>query len=176
MSVQYRTVRSQQQVAQAKSDEVAQELERYLAAPLEQLDAYIDRRLVKTFVQTIRAISELRNQAPGLTISELGSYITNSAQAPSGEKRLHNLLASEKWSEEIFKVFLWNEAKQCYEILQKEGEQVLVVWDGSVLEKPESQKVQDFCAIKSNKAARKKKSRKGSFNQPGGKPIVVLER
>src|SRR6266702_7786328 len=93
-----------------------------------------------------------------------------------GAKRLHNLLASEKWSEEIIKVFLWNEAKQRYEILQKEGEQVLVVWDGSVLEKPESQKAEDLCAVKSSKAARKKKSRKGSFNQPGGKPIVVLGR
>jgi hypothetical protein len=121
-STQYRTARSQQQAAQAKSDEVAQALETYLAVPLERLDAYIDRRLVKTFLQTIRAIIELRSQAPGLTISELGSCITNGAQAPAGGKRLHNLLASEKWSKEIIEVFLWNEAKQCFEILQKEGE------------------------------------------------------
>jgi hypothetical protein len=51
-----------------------------------------------------------------------------------------------------------------------------VVWDGSVLEKSESQKAEDLCAVKSSKVARKKKSRKGSFNQPGGKPIVVLGR
>jgi DDE family transposase len=43
-----------------------------------------------------------------------------------------------------------------------------------VIEKPESQKAEDLCAVKSSKAARRKKARKGSFNQPGGKPIVVL--
>jgi len=31
-----------------------------------------------------------------------------------------------------------------------------------------------MCSVKSSKAARRKKTRKGSFNQPGGKPIVVL--
>jgi hypothetical protein len=173
-SPQYRTAISQQQEAQEKSQEVAQLLESYLASPLERLDAYLDHRLVKTFVETMRALIEMRNQSPGLTISELGSYIMSGAQAPAGEKRLHNLLTSEKWSEEIIKVFLWNEAKKRYEMLQKEGEQVLVIWDGSVVEKPESQKAEDLCAVKSSKAARRKKSRKGSFNQPGGKPIVVL--
>ena len=49
-----------------------------------------------------------------------------------------------------------------------------MVWDGSVIEKPESQISEDLCAVKSSKAARRKKSRKGSYNQAGGKPIVVL--
>jgi hypothetical protein len=51
-----------------------------------------------------------------------------------------------------------------------------VVWDGSVLEKPESQKNEALCAVKSSKAARRKKSRKGPYNQAGGKPIEAEEQ
>lgn len=115
---------------------------------------------------------EIRQKA--LIISELGAILLSGRQATAGEKRIHRLLTSEKWNEELIRIFQWNEAEERYEELRREGEQVYVVWDGSVLEKPESEKAEDLCAVKSSKAARRKKSRKGSFNQPGGKPIVVL--
>ncbi|GER89568.1 hypothetical protein KDW_37300 [Dictyobacter vulcani] len=94
-------------------------------------------------------------------------------QATAGEKRIHRLLTSEKWSEELIRIFQWNQAQERYEELKREGEEILVVWDGSEIEKPESQKAEDLCAVRSSKAARRKKSRKGIFNQPGGKPIIV---
>ena len=129
---------------------------------------------METFLQSMRTLIEVRNQAPGLVISELGAILLSGRQATAGEKRIHRLLTSEKWSEELIRVFQWNEAEERYEELRKEGEQVFVVWDGSVIEKPESQKTEDLSAVKSSKAARRKKSRKGAFNRPGGKPIVVL--
>jgi len=44
-----------------------------------------------------------------------------------------------------------------YEKLKMEGEEVYVIWDGSVIEKPESQKAKDLCAVKSSKVARRSK-------------------
>lgn len=174
MSSKYVISATKRQVAQEKSQQLADILEKYLEGLVGRMDAYLDKRLVETFLQGMRAIIEERDQAPGLTISELGSYVLSGSQATAGAKRLHRLLSSEKWSEELIKVFQWDEAQERYQELRTEGEQVLVVWDGSEIEKPESQKSEDLCAVKSSKAARRKKSRKGSYNQAGGKPIVVL--
>jgi hypothetical protein len=174
MSPKYAISQTKRQVAQEKSQQLAQMLEKYLEELVERMDASLDRRLVATFVQGMRAIIEERNQAPGLTISELGSYVLSGSQAAAAAKRMHRLLTSEKWSEELIKEFQWQEAEKRYQALRSEEEQVLVVWDGSVVEKPESQKDEELCAVKSSKAARRKKSRKGSYNPAGGKPIVVL--
>jgi hypothetical protein len=174
MSSKYVISRTKRQEVQAKSEEVTSLLEAYLEPLVEKLDAYLDKRLVQTFLQGIRTIIQARNQAPGLVISEVGAQLLSGREATAGEKRLHRLLTSEKWNEDLIKVFQWNEAQKRYEELRQAGEQVFVIWDGSVLEKPESQRAADLCAVKSSKAARRKKSRKGSFNQPGGKPIVVL--
>jgi hypothetical protein len=174
MSSKYAITRTKRQEVQEKLKQVTSVVERYLEPLVETLDAYLDKRLVRTFLQGIRTLIEARTQAPGLVISELGSILLSGREATAGEKRIHRLLSSEKWSEELINIFQWNEAEKRYEELRREGEQVFVVWDGSVIEKPESQKAEDLCAVKSSKAARRKKSRKGSFNQPGGKPIVVL--
>jgi hypothetical protein len=174
MSPKYAIPRTKRQEVQEKSAEVSCLLERYLDRLVVPLDAYVDKRLVETFLQSMRTLIEARNQAPGLTISEMGAVLLSGRQATAGEKRIHRLLTSEKWSEELIRIFQWNEAEARYEELRREGEQVYVVWDGSVIEKPESEKAEDLCAVKSSKAARRKKSRKGSFNKPGGKPIVVL--
>jgi Transposase DDE domain len=174
MSSKYAITRTKRQEVQEKLEQVTNVVERYLEPLVETLDAYLDKRLVRTFLQGTRTLIEARTQASGLVISELGSILLSGREATAGEKRIHRLLSSEKWSEELINIFQWNEAEKRYEELRREGEQVFVVWDGSVIEKPESQKAEDLCAVKSSKAARRKKSRKGSFNQPGGKPIVVL--
>jgi hypothetical protein len=174
MSCKYAISSTKRQEVQEKSASLTRLLEMYLEPLVEPLDAYLDKRLVRTFLQGIRTLIEARTQAPGLVISELGSLLLSGREATAGEKRIHRLLTSEKWSEELINVFQWNEAEKRYEELRRAGEQVFVIWDGSVIEKPESQKADDLCAVKSSKAARRKKSRKGSFNRPGGKPIVVL--
>jgi hypothetical protein len=49
----------------------------------------------------------------------------------------------------------------------------LCIWDGSVLEKAESQKVEGLCSVRSSKAKRLRKLKPGLFNQLSGPPIVV---
>lgn len=174
MSPKYAISATKRQEAKEKSAAIASILEKYLAPLVEPLDAYLDKRLVQTFLQGTRTLIQARTQAPGLVISELGSILLSGREATAGEKRIHRLLTSEKWSEYLICLFQWNEAEKRYEELRREGEKIFVIWDGSVIEKPESQKSEDLCAVKSSKAARRRKSRKGSFNRPGGKPIVVL--
>jgi hypothetical protein len=160
MSSKYVRSPTKQQEIQEKSERVTRVLEEYLDPLVEPLDAYLDKRLVRTFLQGIRTIIEARSQAPGLVISELGSILLSGREATAGEKRIHRLLSSEKWSEDLIKIFQWNGEEKRYEELKREGEEVFVIWDGSVIEKPESQKAEDLCAVKSSKAARRKKSRK----------------
>jgi hypothetical protein len=60
------------------------------------------------------------------------------------------------------------------EELEKAGESIRCVWDGSVIEKPESEHTEGMCAVRSSKARRLKKQRKGNWKPPGGKAITVL--
>lgn len=59
------------------------------------------------------------------------------------------------------------------EALWEEGERPLVIWDESVLEKPESLATEGLCAVRSVKAGRLKRIKPGYYNPPGGRPIFV---
>jgi hypothetical protein len=48
-----------------------------------------------------------------------------------------------------------------------------VIWDESEIEKAESLKPERLCAVRSVKARRLKRIKKGYFNPPGGRPIFV---
>ena len=172
MSSQYRISESKRQIAQERATTISHELEMFLNPLLTVLDAYVDQRLVRTFLQTIQAIVQFRNQSQGLLVSELGSYIEKPAQAIAGSKKLHRLLSSKKWAKDLIEDFLWEEAAKRYYELKQEGQQILFIHDGSVIEKPESEHLEGLSAVKSSKAARLKKLRKGVFNQPS-RPIVV---
>lgn len=174
MSSQYRTPATDEQVSGEQSQQLTKALESFLGPLLVLLDAYIDKRLVRTFVRTIAAIITFRTQAQGLCLSELGAYMTNPAQAPAGTKRLSNLLRCTKWGKELIDRYIWEQADKRRKELNASGEEALCIWDGSVIEKPESEKGEGLCAVKSSKAARLKKPKKGAFNQPGGKAVVVM--
>jgi hypothetical protein len=152
MSRQYRIQASEQQINSEKSQEIATHLEEYLGPLVECLDAYLDKRLVRTLVQAVAAIVTFRNQKQGLNISELGTYITNPAQAPAGTKRLDNLLDSPKWSKEVIDESLLTQAHKQKQVMEKEEEQLLYIWDGSVMESPYSEQVEGMCAVISSKA------------------------
>jgi hypothetical protein len=49
----------------------------------------------------------------------------------------------------------------------------LVVWDESVVEKPESLASEGLCAVRSAKAQRLKRIKPGYYNPPGGRPVFV---
>jgi hypothetical protein len=68
---------------------------------------------------------------------------------------------------------LWQQATERVQALRDAGDTVLVVWDGSVWEKPESQANADWCAVRSSKARRLARRRTGFSLPPSGPPILV---
>lgn len=156
---------------------VAQQLSLHLAtflAPLlRQLDAHLDARLVRTVHAAVAAILMWRHRNHGLLLSELGSYLLGPAHAPAGTKRLSNLLRSPNWTAALISEWLWQHATARVHALQRAKDDVLVIWDESVLEKPESQHSEGLCAVRSSKAQRLRRIRPGFFNPPGGRPICV---
>lgn len=161
------------QASTLAAHQLSHQLIAFLAPLLRTLDQRLDRRLVKTFLASLIAIVQWRNRAHGLLLSELGAYLLSPEQAPAGTKRLSNLLRSSRWSASLIADWLWQQADARVQVLRSAAEDVLLVWDGSVLEKPETLKNDDLCAVRSSKARRLKRIRPGFFNPPGGRPICV---
>ena len=84
--------------AQEMAQGLTEDLAHFLWPLLVTLDAVLDKRLVRTFVQTIAVILTFRDRVNGLVLSELGGYLESPDKAPAGTKRLSNLLHSVKWS------------------------------------------------------------------------------
>lgn len=161
------------QASAAVSVKVAQQLAAFLAPLLQALDTQMDKRLVRTFEQTIQVIIAFRHNAHGLLLSELGGYLLGPAQAPAGTKRLSNLIRSRKWTYTLIERFLWERGAEHVTALEAAGEMPLAIWDASALEKPESIAIEGLCPVRSTKAARLKRIKSGYFNPPGGRPIFV---
>jgi hypothetical protein len=111
-----------------------------------------------------------RFNTQGLLLSELGAYLLAPDKAPAGTKRLSNLLRSQRWCPDIISHFLWRQAKARQQQLQSSGEQALVAWDASVLEKPESVAAEGLCPVRSQKAARLKRIKSGFYTPPPDRP------
>lgn len=154
------------------ADEVRQDLIRFLSPLLDRPDARIDRRLVRTFVRTIDAILCFRNRPYGLLLSELGGYLLDPEHAAAGTKRLSNLLRSSKWSSAESETFLWKTATTHLEGLEGSGEDALLLWDESVLEKPESIANPDLGPVRPSRAHRLTRIKPGFYTLPG-RPIFV---
>lgn len=173
----YHTLLSTSNLQQGQDEQVAEglgkELARFLAPLFEQLDALIDKRLVRTFFAALVAIVQFRNRACGLLLSELGGYILSPHQAPAGTKRLSNLLRSPKWHHSLIEQFTWEQANKRTGKLLEQGEDVLVVWDASELEKSESIELEGLCSVRSARAARLKRHKKGYHQPPPGPPVFV---
>lgn len=140
------------------------------AAPLaDQLDI----RLVQTFVDLVQVIITFRHRHLGLLLSELGGYLLGPAHAPAGTKRISNLIHAPDWQSADLQAVLWQQAQTRVQQLHDAGEEVLLVWDGSVLEKPESPAGPDWCPVRSSKAARLRRFRKHFTRPPSGPPVTV---
>lgn len=155
------------------SDQLRERLATFLAPLLAELDARVDLRLVRTFQRTVEVILSFRHRNHGLLLSELGAYLLSPAQAPAGTKRLSHLLRSPKWGHALLSRYLWRQAAaRVAELGETEGE-ALVLWDESVIEKPESLKAEGLGPVRSRKAARLQRIKPGFYNPPGGRPICV---
>ncbi len=90
MSSQYLTRMEEPPVPAYHAAEMAQglytALARFLAPLLMELDARLDKRLVRTFLQTVMVILTFRDRVNGLLLSEMGDTSrrrTKPPQAPS---------------------------------------------------------------------------------------------
>ncbi len=156
------------------ADFFSERLQTFLSPLLLFLDQRLDRRLVSTFCGLCTSIIRLRSRATGLYQSELGSYLLSPAQAPAGTKRLSNLLRSTKWQQQNIINYLALQAQVYAQQLQYlTKELVLLLWDESVQEKPESLESEGLCAVRSSKAQRLLRIKKGYYEPPTRKPVHV---
>lgn len=158
---------------QERAQQGERELVRMLWPLLAGLQQELDRRLVSTFLGLVMAILLHRHRNNGLLLSELGGYLLGAEHCRAGTKRISNLVHSERWQAGQIEEFLWHVGSERVEALWTQQERPLVIWDESVLEKPESLQAEGLCAVRSSKALRLKRIKPGFFNPPGGRPICV---
>lgn len=144
----------------------------FLGELLCALDRAIDRRLVMTFLGLSMALILHRHRNEGGWMSQLGSYLVP-ANAAAGKKRIQRLLYSPKWSSQLLEDYLWRLGEARVAQGEQTGETLLAIWDESVVEKPESLQLEGLGPVRSSKAVRLKRIKKGYFNPPGGRPIFV---
>ena len=161
------------QAAGAISAHLRQRLATFLTPLLADLDRQLDRRLVRTFHRTLEVLLAFRHRNYGLLLSELGGYLLSPEHAPAGTKRLSNLLRSPKWQHSRIARFLWQAACARQTALTQAGEEAILLWDESVLEKPESLAAEGLGFVRSRKAARLQRIKPGFYQPPGGPPVFV---
>jgi hypothetical protein len=159
------------------SEQASQLLNHHLIAFVQPLlvwlNTVLDLRLAQTFVATLRVLLQFRHRNQGLLLSELGAYLAHPGHAPAGTKRLSRFLHSPNWASSLIERFLWKQAECRLNDLKQTGEEALMLWDESVIEKPESIALEGLCAVRSSKARRLKRIKPGYYNPPGGPPIFV---
>jgi hypothetical protein len=160
-------------ISESAANITRQSLLRFLLPLLSGLDDLIDKRLVRTFYKTIEAIIQFRQSSLGLLLSELGGHILSPSQAPAGTKRLSNLLRCQKWAFREIEPFLWKTADEKVTALDSADEAALAIWDESVVEKQESEKLEGLCPVRSSKAARRLRIKPGYYHPPTKRPIFV---
>src|SRR5437660_5267915 len=79
--------------AQQMAQGLAGELAIFLFPVLVTLDRLLDKRLVRTFLQTIQVIITYRDRVGGLLLSELGGYRLEPRQGISGNQALEQPVA-----------------------------------------------------------------------------------
>jgi hypothetical protein len=143
MSDKYLTVGEAPPVApydpQAIAEGLGMTLVGFLGPVLLELHQWLDKRLIRTLVQLIEAILTFGDRVNGLVLSELGSYLDPIGKG-GGTKRLSRLLHCPKWTAIFIACFLWRRATEQVAQWASQDQEGLLIWDGSVWEKPESLK------------------------------------
>ena len=148
MSMQYSLFEEGAQASPIIAQEISQQLTAFVRPLFAKLDATLDLRLVQTFLATLHVLRQCRHRNHGLLLWELGGYLAPPDHAPAGTKRLSNLLHSPNWQASQIESELWQRAQRRLAELEQEGEPALLLWDESVLEKPESIKLEGLCAVR----------------------------
>lgn len=115
MHEQYRTLAPDEQALTAIDREVASQLvgrfDQFLAPLVVVLDAYVDSRLVRTLVDLLVSLVQLRHREAGVLLSELGGMLLSPQHGPAASKRISRLLHSPKWGCWLLEQFLWRRAQ-----------------------------------------------------------------
>jgi len=161
------------QGSEQQSDVLSDLCYRFVQPLLKRLHEKLDRRLIQTFLDLMRVIVMHRHRNQGLLLSELGGYLLGAEHAPAGTKRISNLIGSDRWTESEVETYLWEQANQAIDQRLSPHAGVYVIWDESVLEKPESLKAERLCAVRSSKSRRLTRIKPGYYNPPTGRPVFV---
>lgn len=148
-------------------------LQAFIQPLTQRLDQHLDRRLVSIFAALLSCIVRFRHNSLGLLLSELGGKLLGEQHAPAGTKRISNLLRSKAWHYSLIDEFLLEKAQTVAHQLEQQAQIGVLLWDESVVEKPESSCAEGLCAVQSSKAKRLKRIKPGFFNPPGGRPVHV---
>lgn len=148
------------------SEFILHKIDIYTRVLREDLDTFIDKRLVRTFFDLFTVILMFRDRAMGLLLSELGGYICGFDRAPAGTKRISNLLRSKKWSSKIIDDFFFSRSRKRISEFVSQGKRPLFLWDDSRIEKPESWVCEGLCSVWSSKAKRLTQIRPGFYRPP----------
>ena len=135
----------------------------YLSPISQLLDMKLDRRLVDTFQNLFLSMLLHRDRHMGLLLSELGGFILGHDRAPAGTKRISNLLRSKKWCHSLIDDYLFSKGKRRIAEMYNSGTRPLLLWDDSVVEKPESWLSEGLCSVPSSKSSRLTQLRKGFY-------------
>ncbi|GHO50359.1 hypothetical protein [Ktedonospora formicarum] len=149
---QYALSERERQAGEQLSQETTGHLVTLLTPLLEVLDTLLDTCLVRTLFETVQALIVWRDASKAMLLSELGAFLASPAHAPAGTKRLSRLLHSPCWHARVIEHFLWTQASQAIASLKSQGETPLLVWDESVLEKPESLTLEGLGSVRSSQA------------------------
>lgn len=153
------------------SHRLGRHLLRFLEPLVQEVDVTVDKRPLRTLVQTVEAIVAFRDRTHGLLLSELGDYMDGLGRG-GGTKRLSTLIHHQGWQAQQIEEFLLQQADSQIAQWEAQGEDGLLIWDGTVLEKPESLCAEGLCAVRSSKALRLTRVKKGYYHPPG-KPVFV---
>ncbi|MGH2478621.1 MAG: transposase [Ktedonobacteraceae bacterium] len=80
-----------------------------------------------------------------------------------------------KWTVGFIDRYLLGKADEEVQKLKGKGERILCLWDGSVVEKAESEKLEGLCPVLSSKAKRRQRTKRGViFNWPAPRAVRVM--
>src|SRR5437660_886276 len=111
-----------------RSQQYGGKFARFLEPLLRELDATIDKRPLRTLVQTVEAILVFRDQTHGLLLSELGGYLDGLGHG-GGTKRLSTLIHHKGWKAQQIDEFLLRRADEQIAQWEARGEEGLLIWD-----------------------------------------------
>jgi hypothetical protein len=154
------------------AEQYGSDLLRFLSPLAKELHASMDIRPLRTPAQTVEALVAFRDSTHGLLLTELGSHLDGLGGAGGAPKRLGTLIRHRKWKARQIDTFLWQRADAQIRQWEQLGEEGLVIWDGTVLEKPESLAPEGLCAVRLRKAVRLTHVKRGYYHPPGA-PIFV---